>query len=148
MNLGARVERSAKALAIAVTLTLAPIQSSFADTPTTDCSTSFNTYVAALNTYSAATKPTGADFKELSQRFQEAQQERATCLKEINQTFKDQLQQIRDKYASLLTAANKKTASTLRTQLASEISAATLNRDEIIKNLPALPKLPERVKKK
>ena len=148
MNLRARAERFAKSLAISLALILAPIQASFADTPTTDCSTSFNSYVAALNTYSAATKPTGADFKELSQRFQEAQQERATCLREVNQSFKDQLQQIRDKYASLLAAANKKTASTLRTQLASEISSATLNRDEFIKNLPALPKLPERVKKK
>lgn len=148
MNFGARVQRSAKALAIAVTLTLAPIQSSFADVPTQDCSTKFNSYVAALNAYSSATKPTGADFKELTKRFQEAQQERATCLREVNQSFKDQLQQIRDKYASLLAAANKKTASTLRTQLASEISSATLNRDEFIKNLPALPKLPERAKKK
>ena len=135
-------------VAVVALLFSLPLPSTFADTPTVDCTTNLNAYTTALSLYSNSAKSSGSNFKELSRLFQQAQQERASCLKAINQNYKDQLQQIRDKYASLLISANKKTASTLKTQLSSEISAATLSRDETIKNLPELPKLPTKEKKK
>lgn len=148
MKMGQRSKIIALLVTLVTLIGIGDMSAATAESTAINCTTSFNAYSNALSAYNTNAKPSGSDFKQLSDLFKAAQQERSECLKEINQSFKDQLQQIRDKYAAQLSSANKKVAATLRTQLASEISAATLNRDEIIKNLPALPRLPAKAKKK
>ena len=142
--------RTSRVLLMAISALLLcalPQQSSFADSPSIDCASNLNSYLAARNAYVAANKPSGKDFKDLTALFQNAQKERAACLKAINTTFNEQLQSIKDKYGAMSAASKKKAGAAIRTQRDSEIATATLNRDVAIKSLPSIPDLPPRGKK-
>lgn len=107
------------------------------------CRIEAGAYMERFSSYQGSIRQSPRAFKELADFYKEAIRERNECLRSINMKFKDDLRAIKSKYEAL--KGDRSASRALReTQRMSEISAATLARDESIRNLPVLPLLPER----
>jgi hypothetical protein len=102
-------------------------------------------YQTALITYLNSSTKTISDYKELEQLKKTADKLRSQCVKMINDDFKLALRTINQKYATISGSNSRKLNS--KTLKANEIVAATILRDEQIRQVMALPNLPEKPSK-
>ena len=116
----------------------------FADTPLSSCQVEYAKYLELRNAYLSNPKPNGSAYKDLGQAFKQAENERARCMQVINKQFRDELEAIKKKYQSANKGKGKNSKALDRTQQSTEISNATLKRDEQIRQLATVPSLPER----
>ena len=136
-----------RALAIALfsfAIILCNTTNVFAETTLNSCQVSYSNYVDLRNNYLANLKPSGADYKELTQAFKRAESERARCLQIINKQYRDELEAIKNRYQGANKSKGKNSKVQDKTQQSTEISNATIKRDEAIKQLAQVPNLPER----
>ena len=102
-------------------------------------------YQTALTTYLNSSTKTISDYKVLEQLRKTADSSRSQCIKIINDDFKLALRTINQKYATISGSSSQKLNS--KTLKANEIAAATILRDEKMRQVVALPNLPEKPSK-
>lgn len=102
-------------------------------------------YQIKLTTYLNSSTKTISDYKELEQLKKTADRLRSQCIKIINDDFKVALRTINQKYATTSGSNSKKLNS--KTLKANEIAAATILRDERMRQVMTLPTLPEKPSK-
>ena len=125
-----------------VSLLIAMMPASIADD---SCMNFGSSYQAALTAYLNGSTKTLSSYKELEQLKKAADRVRSQCVKMINDDFKVALRTINQKYATITgTNAQKLNSKTLK---ANEIAAATILRDDQMRQLVLLPDLPERPSK-
>lgn len=123
-------------------LLIAIMPASIADDSCINFGTSYQT---ALTVYLNGSNKTLSRYKELEQLKKAADRLRSQCVKMINDDFKVALRTINQKYATISgTNAQKLNAKTLK---ANEIAAATILRDDQMRQLVLLPDLPEKPSK-
>ena len=109
--------------------------------PQHSCTAQLQTYLDLSSTYQSLQRKSPRAHKALANAYRDAIRERAQCVKEINFKFKSDLQGIKSKYDGL--KGDRSTNRAVReTQRMSEISSATLARDEAIRSLPLIAALP------
>lgn len=102
-------------------------------------------YQIKLTTYLNSSTKTISDYKELEQLKKTADRLRLQCIKIINDDFKVALRTINQKYATTSGSNSQKLNS--MTLKANEIAAATILRDERMRQVMTLPTLPEKPSK-
>lgn len=102
-------------------------------------------YQIKLTTYLNSSTKTISDYKELEQLKKTADRLRSQCIKIINDDFKVALRTINQKYATTSGSNSQKLNS--KTLKANEIAAATILRDERMRQVMTLPTLPEKPSK-
>jgi phytoene dehydrogenase-like protein len=105
------------------------------------CVDQLRVYLDLSTTYQSLQRKSPRAYKSLANAYRDAMRERAQCVKEINFKFKSDLQGIKSKYDGLKGDRSSNRA-VRETQRMSEISAATLARDEAIRSLPLIAALP------
>lgn len=99
-------------------------------------------YQQAVATYLTSTNKTVSQYKELVELKKAADRLRESCIKSINEVFKNSLREINQKYSNPTGSKGQKLSA--KTQKANEIAAATLQRDESMRSLVILPALPDK----
>ena len=102
-------------------------------------------YQIKLTTYLNSSTKTISDYKELEQLKKTADRLRSQCIKIINDDFKVALRTINQKFATTSGSNSQKLNS--KTLKANEIAAATILRDERMRQVMTLPTLPEKPSK-
>ena len=113
------------------------------ESTTASCSAASQEYQQMLGVYEASPRKDGKSYRLLVEAFKNANRERKNCMQAINAEFKSDLQAIKTRFEQAKANSNLR-REVRETQRRSEISAASLKRDEAIRTLPLIPELPAR----
>ena len=109
-----------------------------------DCISFADNYNSKVSEYNQATNPPMSQFKELGRLKRDAEKNRQECVREINRQFKSTIQEINTRLPK--GNGDKKKGAVDKVQRSAQVTAATLERDTKIGQIPNIQELPPQKK--